>query len=457
MASPLTDLSQKIADDSALIDYYLSSNNLPPLSVGKEGPYDFPSATPSIRTARARLRTNSKRLHDLVVGPSEQMRWLGWHFHDYSTLQYINTFALADHVPPDSPITFAALAAAAGVNEGVCKRMLRYAMTYNVFREPSEGSVEHTGASMLLRQPFYKDMLWHLTEDGVPASAVHVAAIRKWGPSEVLSETAFTLSKNPSMQRSLSEQQQGGDGKEGDEKEGDEKEANESLTFFDHIFSSRRNRESFSGFMNAIMSSDDYNVRHLVTGFDWSLLPPGATVVDVGGNVGHASIAICKSHPHLRFIVQDLEDMSSHPDVRVPESLASQITFQAHDFWTEQPVKEKAVYLLRHILHDYPDRYAVKILKNLVPALRNGARVVIKDAVVPSPGVLEPAQERILRTQDLHMHMLFQAKERELGDWKALLGEVDGRLRLVNVVKPEGSLQSVLEVVFVDEDGPRER
>lgn len=68
--------------------------------------------------------------------------------------------------------------------------------------------------------------------------------------------------------------------------------------------------------------------------------------------------------------------------------------------------------------------------------------------MVPPPGVLAPAQERVLRAQDLHMHMLFQAKERERGDWEALFNNVDPRLQLVNVIKPEGSLQSIMEVVF---------
>lgn len=36
-------------------------------------------------------------------------------------------------------------------------------------------------------------------------------------------------------------------------------------------------------------------------------------------------------------------------------------------------------------MHNWADKYAVKILQNLVPALRPGARVVIHELVLQSP------------------------------------------------------------------------
>lgn len=69
----------------------------------------------------------------------------------------------------------------------------------------------------------------------------------------------------------------------------------------------------------------------------------------------------------------------------------------AHDFFTPQPVKYADVYLLRFILHDYPDRYAVKILENLVPALKDGARLIVMDGVLPEPNTLPKSEERIIR------------------------------------------------------------
>ena len=46
-----------------------------------------------------------------------------------------------------------------------------------------------------------------------------------------------------------------------------------------------------------------------------------------------------------------------------------------HDFFfLEQPVKSADVYLIRWILHDWPNTYAFKILRALVPALNEAWR-----------------------------------------------------------------------------------
>jgi hypothetical protein len=58
----------------------------------------------------------------------------------------------------------------------------------------------------------------------------------------------------------------------------------------------------------------------------------------------------------------------------------------AHDFFTEQPVKDADIYLLRFILHNWSDSYCIDILRRLVPALKDGARVLVNDIVLPDLG-----------------------------------------------------------------------
>lgn len=102
--------------------------------------------------------------------------------------------------------------------------------------------------------------------------------------------------------------------------------------------------------------------------------------------------------PSLSFIVQDLE-----PVVRAAEKqpqaveLADRVKFQTHDFLTEQPVHGADVYFFRWILHNWSDKYCVKILRNLIPALKPGAKIVLNDNVLPKPGVMSKWQEDRLR------------------------------------------------------------
>lgn len=68
-----------------------------------------------------------------------------------------------------------------------------------------------------------------------------------------------------------------------------------------------------------------------------------------------------------------------------------------HDFLEVQPVHGADVYLLRWILHDWSDKYAIQILRNLTPALKKGARVVVNDVCLPAPGQVGPMTERYFR------------------------------------------------------------
>ena len=120
-----------------------------------------------------------------------------------------------------------------------------------------------------------------------------------------------------------------------------------------------------------------------------------------------------------------------------------------HDFFTEQPIKSADVYLLRWILHDWSDAYALKILRALVPALKPGARLCICEQVLPEPGALSPYQARSLRSMDLAMLELHNAKEREKDDWANLVRRADGRFHIVGIKQPSGSWLSMIEVCWL--------
>ena len=53
-----------------------------------------------------------------------------------------------------------------------------------------------------------------------------------------------------------------------------------------------------------------------------------------------------------------------------------------HDFFTPQPVKDASVFLLRNIIHDWPDKYCLQILRHLRDAAAPHTRLVIVDSLV---------------------------------------------------------------------------
>ena len=173
-------------------------------------------------------------------------------------------------------------------------------------------------------------------------------------------------------------------------------------------------------------------------------------IYQVGGSSGHASIALANAYPQLKFIVQDLpESIANAP--ALPSTLSSRITFMEHSFFSPQVIEHAKVYLLRMILHDWPDAEARMILQNHAGVLRGNSRLIIMDTVLPTPGSVPTNEESLALYRDLTMMQMFNSKERYLSDWKALCEGVEvegGKLVLESVKKPYGSVMSIMEVVY---------
>lgn len=135
---------------------------------------------------------------------------------------------------------------------------------------------------------------------------------------------------------------------------------------------------------------------HILNGFAWEALGKGV-VVDVGGSHGSVSIAIAHNFPSLHCIVQDRAEIVAFGRHKLPPDLVNRVSFMEHDFFTEQPVKNADVYHFRWILHDWSDKYAIRILKALIPALKPGAKIVVCEHVLPEPGAASVLQDRASR------------------------------------------------------------
>ncbi|KAL8921411.1 MAG: hypothetical protein Q9208_005737 [Pyrenodesmia sp. 3 TL-2023] len=324
----------------------------------------------------------------------------------------------------------------AGVPENQLKRIARMAMTGNFLSEPVPGHVVHNATSgIFVTNPSINGWALFMAETSCPAALAMVGSTEKYGVTDKRNETAFNVARNT------------------------------ELPFFDYIGQHPEQGKQFASYMKSILASEGTKVDHLVKGFAWASLG-GATVVDVGGcgSRCHATIALANEFPRLKFIIQDLPEMIGNSPghlAALPASVRSRISCQAHNFFEEQPVKTAEVFLMRIIFHDWPDKEATSILKNLLPALKTpGSRLVIMDTVLPAAGSVAASEEALLRVRDLTTFSFpvvvlqaFNSKERELNDWERLFSfasadAADGKLVLKSVNKPLGSVMSLLEVVW---------
>jgi hypothetical protein len=120
-----------------------------------------------------------------------------------------------------------------------------------------------------------------------------------------------------------------------------------------------------------------------------------------------------------------------------------------------QPVQAD-IYMLKWILHDWPDVESVAILQALRPALKPGARIVFIDYVgKQGPTEEDPAVAEIPRSMqafgtasDLRMMALFNAKERPVQAWKNIFKKADERFDVVSVKADPLTFMCTLEAVW---------
>lgn len=169
-----------------------------------------------------------------------------------------------------------------------------------------------------------------------------------------------------------------------------------NLNEFEELHNHPSREKRYADAMGWYQSRPGFEVEHVVTSYDWEKLGFG-TVVDVGGSLGSIDVALARKFPSLRLIVQDRPEVVEQGVGRLPQELRHRVAFMAHDFFSEQIVKNADVYFMRFILHDWSDKYAIKILKCLVPALKKGSRVLAQEHVLPAPGEMSAYNEQNMR------------------------------------------------------------
>lgn len=238
-------------------------------------------------------------------------------------------------------------------------------MTDRIFKEPRKGVVAHTPASKALNEhPMLRACLGQLCEELWPAASRTIDAMVKWPGSEEPSQTGFSYANNTDD------------------------------PFFVDLGKNPYRAKRFADSITLFHMKPGFEHSHIVENYDWAAVGNGL-LIDVGGSHGTVSQAIAESFPNIRCIVEDLPEVIK--TANIPEGLANRFEFIAHDFFTEQPIRGADIYLLRWVLHDRSDKYALKIVKSLIPALKHGAKVVVNEFCLPEPGEMTPYQEKQAR------------------------------------------------------------
>ncbi|KAK4157010.1 O-methyltransferase-domain-containing protein [Chaetomidium leptoderma] len=393
-------LAQKITKAAEKLEAHMKAKNLPMPSFDVDAPADFPSLPEDVQGSRQEIIHATKELALLAHGPRESIRWGVWEFLDVMALAAINHYGIAKLVPVDSTITLAELQAKTSLDAINLARLLRMVMTNGIFREPSPGVIAHTAASRVLAED--EDMqAWvgFNGEDIFPAAGHVLPALKAHPEATSLTRAGFqfafdTVDKEPMF-----------------------------ATFGKDPVRARRMGRAMASLTGGEGYEPSYFVDVEKGGYDFSDLDAtGGTFVDIGGSHGFMCVDLANKYKNMKFVVQDLQKTvdSAPKPISADSQVAERITLLAHDFFTEQVTKDADVYFFRWIMHNYSTPYAISLLKNLIPALKPGARIIINDHCLLEAGQENPWDERVMRRMDVVMLALLNAQERSEAEFKEL-------------------------------------
>jgi len=162
--------------------------------------------------------------------------------------------------------------------------------------------------------------------------------------------------------------------------------------------------------------------------------PSSGTVVDVGGGDGTMLRQVLARQPGLRGVLQDRPDAIARARAAAAGSpVESRLTLVEGDFFDSAPPAAD-VYLLSHVLHDWADADAVRILRAVGGAMRADSELVLMENVPNGrPGL-------VLAYLDLLMLTSTGGRERTLDEHRALLAAAGLRLASHRVAEPRTAL-----------------
>ena len=313
-----------------------------------------------------------------------------------AALRAVAQLGVADYLA-DGPKSVTDLAQAVGAEPQKLQRLLRVTATRDIFREVEPGVFELTPAADYLRTD---------ADHSLRSAVLMLTDETFWRPIGELIESARG---NPPFRHLYGK------------------------SFFEYWSQAGVQAEDFHVGMSSM--SEVENI-FLVRSYEF---PDGATVADIAGGFGGLLLRVLQTNPSLHGILYD------QPHVLERNRLGeladnSRWELSSGDFFKSAPKAD--IYLLKYIMHDWPDEQASLILKNIRKAMNPGARILIMDPLIPEGNT--PHSGKLMDL--LCMGIYEGGRERTKKEFEQLLASADMRL---NRTIDTGCYVSIIEACAV--------
>jgi hypothetical protein len=184
---------------------------------------------------------------------------------------------------------------------------------------------------------------------------------------------------------------------------------------FDRIFGQRffdylgAHPEDATVFNSAMTQGAAWTSPALLAAYDFSKFE---RLVDVGGGEGALLCAILEATPALRGVLFDLPQVVAGAPKVLEGEIAARCEVVGGDFFQSVPAGADA-YMLKGVIHDWPDEDAARILNNTRAAICAGGTLLLIEGMVDSAS-------RPVGLIDLLM-LVLGGRERTESDFRSLL------------------------------------
>jgi hypothetical protein len=284
----------------------------------------------------------------------------------------------------------AALAAATGCDADALERFLRTLAGCDIFERLADGRYQHSAISRCLRR-----------DSPMPAA-----------PSAQLQATPIYQVALANLEHTL---RTGRPSIESVAPDG----------FFAYLRVHPEEARIFDTAMTSFMAADNGGI---VGAYDFSQF---RSVADIGGGQGALLHAILEKTPHVEATLFDL------PEVVSGAMTHARLRAQGGSFLSD-PLPAADLYILKLILHDWPDAMASSILRSVRRAAKPGGKVLVIEALMTEEGSFQ-----VGGIMDLSMLALVGGRERTV----AQLGELfdAAGFRLLRTIPTPSPVAQIVE------------
>jgi SAM-dependent methyltransferase len=291
------------------------------------------------------------------------------------------------------------IAREAGVSEDGVYRLLRALASVGLFAESNERRFKLTPMGQLLRSDHPQSLA------GYARFETHDSTWRPWGHLDYSVKTG--------------------------------------LPAFDHVFGEpifayfAKNPDASAIFDNAMTSISAAEAQATAEAYDFKGID---TLMDVAGGHGLLLATVLRRHKRMRGVLFDLPHVAAGAATTFARAgISGRVRIESGDFFKELPSGADAI-IMKHIVHDWDDESATRILQACHRALGRKGKLLIVDPVVPPGNV--PHYGKLL---DLEMLVLTpRGRERTKAEFTRLLRGAGFRLTRVVATK---SPMSIVEAV----------